>query len=107
MLEIHGGWRVCDEAEDGKQAIETFRKTRPDLVVLDFQMPAMNGLEAAGIMRRLSPDTPILIVTLYPSRQLTEEAKNLGVKGACAKADLRTVADAVNALLRRETYFQL
>jgi DNA-binding NarL/FixJ family response regulator len=105
ILEQYNNWRVCDEARNGEEAIERFRKTRPDLIVLDFQMPEMNGLEAARAISRLSPETPILIITLYLSRQLCEEARKVGARGACAKTDIGSVVNGVGALLRQETYF--
>jgi DNA-binding NarL/FixJ family response regulator len=105
VLEQHDGWRVCDEARNGREAVERFQQIRPDVVVLDFQMPEMNGLDAARIMTQLSPETPILMVTLYLSRQLSAEARLAGIRGACAKSDVSSVVDAVGALLREETYF--
>jgi CheY-like chemotaxis protein len=105
VLEQHDGWQVCDEARDGQDAVNRFRKIQPDVVVLDFQMPEMNGLEAARILRQLSPQTPILMVTLYLSKQLSEEARRAGIRGACAKTDIGSVVDGVGALLRAETYF--
>jgi len=104
-LEQHCNWRVCDEARNGKDAVERFWKIRPDLIVLDFQMPEMNGLDAVRILSRLSPETPILIVTLYLSKQLSDEARRVGARGACAKTDINSVVDGVGALLRAETYF--
>jgi DNA-binding NarL/FixJ family response regulator len=105
VLEEHEGWRVCDEARNGHEAVERFQLVRPDVVVLDFQMPEMNGLDAARVIARLSPDTPILMVTLYLSKQLSDEARKVGIRGTCAKADIGSVVDAVGALLREETYF--
>lgn len=105
VLEEHQGWRVCDEAGNGEEAVESFRKIRPNVIVLDFQMPEMNGLEAARIISGLSPETPILMVTLYLSKQLSEEARKVGIRGTCAKTDVDCVVDAVGALLREETYF--
>jgi DNA-binding NarL/FixJ family response regulator len=104
-LEQQEGWCVCDEARNGQEAVDRFQKIRPDVIVLDFQMPEMNGLDAARIISRLSPETPILMVTLYLSRQLSEEARKAGVRGACTKTDVGCVVDAVGALLREETYF--
>lgn len=104
-LEQHDNWRVCDEARNGQEAVDRFPQIRPDVIVLDFQMPCMNGLEAARIISRLAPEVPILMVTLYLSRQLSEEARKVGVRGACAKTDMDCVVDGVRALLREETYF--
>jgi DNA-binding NarL/FixJ family response regulator len=105
VLEQQHGWRVCDEARNGQEAVDRFRQVRPDVVVLDFQMPYMNGLEAARIIAQQSPETPILMVTLYLTNQLSEEARKVGVRGACAKTDLHRLVDGVEALLREETYF--
>jgi HlyD family secretion protein len=105
VLEQNDHWRVCDEARNGQEAVDRFPKIRPDVVVLDFQMPEMNGLDAARIISRESPDTPILMVTLYLSHQLAEEARKAGVRGTCAKTDMGSVVKAVDALLRQETYF--
>jgi DNA-binding NarL/FixJ family response regulator len=105
VLEQHDGWRVCDEARNGQEAVDRFQQIQPDVVVLDFQMPEMNGLDAARIITQLSPKTPILMVTLYLSKQLSEEAKKAGIRGTCAKTDIGSVVDGVGALLREETYF--
>ncbi len=105
LLEDHDGWLVCDEASNGKEAVERFQRTKPDLIVLDFQMPEMNGLDAARLIGHLSPKTPILMVTIHLSKQLSEEAKKVGIRGACAKTDISSVIDGVVALLREETYF--
>jgi DNA-binding NarL/FixJ family response regulator len=105
VLEQHDNWRVCDEARDGRDAVDRFGKIRPDLIVLDFHMPEMNGLDAARIIAKRSPEIPILIVTLYVSKQLAEEARKVGARGACAKTNIGAVVDAVGALLRQETYF--
>ena len=105
LLEQHEDWLVCDEASNGEEAVERFRKIRPDVVVIDFQMPEMNGLDAARIITRLSPKTPILMVTLYLSKQLNDEARKVGIRGACTKTNIASVIDGVGALLREETYF--
>lgn len=105
LLDHHDDWLVCDEACNGKEAVQRFRDTKPDLIVIDFQMPEMNGLDAARHIVGLSPDTPILMVTIHLSKQLSDEARKVGIRGACAKTNINNVVDAVGALLRRETYF--
>ena len=65
----------------------------------------MNGLDVARHMIEVSPATPILMVTLFLSTQLAEEARKIGVKGVCAKTDISSVVEAVGALLREESYF--
>jgi two-component system, NarL family, response regulator DegU len=106
VLEQQEDWQVCDEASDGAEAVRRFQIGRHDVIVLDFQMPGMNGLEVAQQITKLSPKTPILMVTLYLSKQLAAEARKAGIRGACAKTDISSVVEAVGALLREETYFQ-
>jgi DNA-binding NarL/FixJ family response regulator len=105
VLEQQEDWQVSDEASDGLEAVRRFKNGHHDVIVLDFQMPEMDGLEAARQINRVSPDTPILMVTLYLSKQLSVEARKAGIRGACAKTDISSVVDAVEALLREETYF--
>ena len=105
LLDHHDDWEVCDEASNGKEAVERFQEAKPDLIVIDFQMPEMNGLDAARRIVDLSPKTPILMVTIHLSKQLSEEARRVGIRGTCPKGNIHCVVDAVGALLRHETYF--
>jgi DNA-binding NarL/FixJ family response regulator len=75
--------------------------------VMDFVMPEMDGLEASRQLAKQHPEAPILMVTIDPSQQLEREAKKAGVKGLVAKADLRSMFAAVEALIRGKTYFRL
>jgi DNA-binding NarL/FixJ family response regulator len=106
VLEQQDGWKVCDEARNGQEAVERFGQIQPDVLILDFQMPDMNGLDAARVIAKVSPKTPILLVTLYLSKHLSEEARKVGIRGACAKTDISSVVEAVGALLGGKTYFR-
>ena len=64
------GWHemhVCGEARDGKEAVEKVKTLNPDLVLLDINMPMMNGIQAAFEIRRISPGTKILFLTVVGS----------------------------------------
>jgi DNA-binding NarL/FixJ family response regulator len=74
-------------------------------VLLDYQLPDFNGVEIAKRISQICPKTCILMVTLYLSKQLIEAAQLAGVRGACAKQDIGSVVEAVEVLLRQETYF--
>ena len=69
-------------------------------------MPEMNGLEAAREIMRCSPGLPILMVSVHMSDQLANEAKKVGVRGACPKSDIGCVVEAVETLLQNGTYYQ-
>ena len=107
LLEQQVSWQVCDEARTGGEALQRVGTASPDLVMLDFQMPDLNGLEVARQMVRLRPDLPILMVTIHLSRQLAQEALKVGIRGVCAKSDVGSIVEAVEALLHEQTYFPI
>ena len=97
-IEPHAAWRVCGEAEKGKAAVEKVKELRPDVVILDFQMPVMDGLEAARQIALLAPNTAMLMLTMHKFEQLSKEAHAAGIKDVLSKSD--GVADHLIALLR-------
>jgi len=105
ILEQQSSWRVCGEARTGAEALKRVVETAPDLVLLDYQMPDLNGVDVAKQISRLCPKVCILMVKLHLSKQLVEEARIAGVRGACAKQDIGSVVEAIEVLLREQTYF--
>lgn len=57
-LEQNPKLRVCGEAEDGRAAVDKFKELQPDIVILDWQMPVMNGIEAARHIASIAPKPP-------------------------------------------------
>lgn len=106
ILEQQSSWRVCGEAEGGVEALQKVFEVQPDLVLLDQQMPDLNGVEVAKRISQAFPNIPILMVTLHLSSQLAEAAREAGIQGACPKQDIGAVVEAVEVLLRHETYFK-
>ncbi len=106
LLETQDQWKVSDEASDGREAVAKFDKEKFDLIVLDFQMPVMNGLDAAKEITSRSPSTPILMVTLHHSPQLAEAARRIGICGMCPKADIKCVVEGVTTILDNKPYFK-
>lgn len=105
-LQRHDDWVVVGEASSGRQALETFRRFKPQLTLMDFAMPEMNGLEAARELTERDPGTPILMITSDPSVQLEEEAKKAGIKGVCAKGEMDGLTNAIDAIIGGGSYFR-
>jgi DNA-binding NarL/FixJ family response regulator len=105
ILEQQVSWRVCGEAQNGAEALHKVLESPPDLILLDYQMPDLNGVDVAKQICELFPRIPILMVTLHLSKQLADAARLVGVRGACAKQDIGSVVEAVEVLLRNQTYF--
>lgn len=105
LLERHPDWKVCADAVDGTDAIAKAQQFKPDVIVLDFFMPGMTGVEAARILKKVLPSVPILIVTLEITAQLVEQAKSVGIRGAVQKSDTGEMLKGIEALLCQETFF--
>jgi DNA-binding NarL/FixJ family response regulator len=106
LLETHAGWEVCDEAVDGREAVEKAIRLRPDLVILDIAMPGLNGLEAARQIRKEAPGSEILILTMHDSEQVIQEVLAAGARGYVLKSDAsRDLIAAVEALSHQKTFF--
>jgi len=96
----------CVEASDGHEAIQKAVALKPDVIILDINMPVLGGFGAALEIQRLLPGTLILFFTMHTGEQFVLEARKAGVQGFVAKDRAADVlVDAVNALLRNETYF--
>ena len=78
-------FEVCAEAENGRKAIEEAQESHPDLILLDLSMPVMNGLDAARALKRLLPDVPILMFSIYSDSFTEKEARSAGVSALVSK----------------------
>ena len=105
LLEQRSTWQVCDEARTGGEALQRVQDNPPDMILLDFQMPDLNGLDVARQITKLFPQIPILMVTIHLSKQLADEARRAGIRGACAKTDVGSIVEAVDTILDAKTYF--
>jgi DNA-binding NarL/FixJ family response regulator len=85
MIEAVSGWKVCGEAGDGAEALLKVGELQPDLVILDLQMPTMNGLEAAKHLSRLARGTPIIMCTMFNTPQLQQDAAQAGIRAIVDK----------------------
>lgn len=87
FIEANTKWSVCGEAENGQVALDKVLVLHPDLVILDFSMPVMNGLEAAEKIAAVAPQVVTVLFTLHISEQLRREAEAVGVRQVFSKAE--------------------
>jgi DNA-binding NarL/FixJ family response regulator len=104
VLESHVDWEVCGEAANGIEAIERYRRLRPDLMIVDVSMPVMNGLDASLEILKFSPKIRILLYTSYLTPQLIQIAHNSGIRGTVSKDAMHLVVLGLEALLRDEEF---
>src|ERR1700730_6048725 len=78
LLGTHDGWEVCAEARDGREAIAKNEELKPDIAILDINMPELNGIEAARIIRKKFTATEALIISFDYSDYLIREVVNAG-----------------------------
>ena len=86
-IEQESDWQVCGEAEDGKVAVDKVKELLLDIVILDLQMPVMNGLEAARQITLLAPGTAMVMFTMYTGGQLLKDARAAGIADVVSKCD--------------------
>jgi DNA-binding NarL/FixJ family response regulator len=82
-----GGWSVCGEAVNGQQAVLMAADLSPDLVLLDFTMPMLNGLEAAEEILKHAPHVRVALYTLQHSFPLQAKANKIGPIKVIEKSD--------------------
>ena len=99
FIEARPGFEICGEATDGMEGIAMGRELRPDLVILDFLMPRINGLQAALMLQHFVPNMPIILFTFYKDAIPKDLAQAAGVTSILSKTDqLTKLADEVQRL---------
>ena len=92
-------WKVCAEAADGLEAVQKAMQLKPDLIIMDLQMPVMDGISASARIAKSLPRTPILMNTVHKSGYVDLEAGKVGVREVLAKSEPETLVRAIEKWL--------
>jgi DNA-binding NarL/FixJ family response regulator len=104
LLEEQANFKIVGEATNGQTAIDQVCALKPDIVIMDIAMPRMNGIEAAKRIRKQSPKTKILILSMYSHEHYIHELLETGVSGYLLKdSSGREIIKAIRSAMKNET----
>ena len=106
FIETQPDWQVVAEAADGKEAVQKALETKPEVAVIDYSLPLVNGVEATRQIRAALPRTEVLIFTMHDNEALIQELLRAGARGYLLKTDAqRHLIGAIEALAAHEPFF--
>jgi len=99
-------YKVIGEASHGKELLEKIESTDPDIILLDINMPIMDGVETAKEVLKIRPEQPILVLSMYDSEEYYNTFIDMGVKGFLLKdSSNHELLTAVDKILKGDSYF--
>jgi DNA-binding NarL/FixJ family response regulator len=105
-LELEGGINVVGQASNGIEALRLMDQLEPDVLLLDINMPGMNGIEVAKTVREKHPHTEVLVLTIHDNQSYVNEMIRVGAKGYLLKdAEPREVVHAIKKVATGETVY--
>lgn len=106
ILESRKDLQVCDEAANGREAVQKTLQLLPDLVVLDVTMPEMDGFTAARKIKEAAPNMPVLMLSMHVGAEMVRASKRVGADGFVTKSEVsKVLLKAVDTLLSGRTFF--
>ena len=108
LLNSREGWRVVAEAENGLEALEKSRQLQPDVVILDYSMPELDGISAIPMIRTAAPQTEIVILTVHDAPFTVRRDVDAGARGYVVKTEIiKNLVPAVEAASQHKTFIGL
>mgnify|MGYP004509573343 FL=1 len=107
ILEFDGEIQVIDEADNGEECIKKIRSSKPDIVLLDINMPVMNGIEALQEIRKKKLKTKVIILTVHNEIEYLLRAVDIGIDGYVLKdSDAHELIRAVSSVYEGDKFIQ-
>ena len=105
IMEAHSGWQVVATAANGREAVEKAVESKPDVAVIDYSLPFINGVEVTRQIRARSPRTEVLVFTMHDNEALIMDLLQAGARGYLLKSDAnRHLVAAIDALSIHQPY---
>ena len=106
LIESKSYYQVVGEASDGRNALELAHELRPDIAIIDYSLPAMNGVDLSIALRQAFPRLEILLYTMHDREEIIIQVLRAGVRGFVLKSDAeRHLISALDALSVHRPYF--
>ena len=106
LLAERPDWEVVAEAADGKEAVAQAIKTTPDVAIIDYSLPFLNGVEVTKQIRERSPDTAVLIFTMHDCDIIIHDSLRAGALGYVLKSDTqRRLVTAIDSVAQHKPFF--
>jgi DNA-binding NarL/FixJ family response regulator len=106
IIEHQSGWKVTGEAANGMQGIQLARAKTPDITIVDYSMPVLNGIEVCRRIKSHRLATQVLFLTVHEREDILSQAVSAGARGVLLKSDARNnLVSALEALLAGKPYF--
>jgi DNA-binding NarL/FixJ family response regulator len=105
ILQSRGDVDECAEATDGKEAVQKAMEWKPDLILLDVRLPLLDGFAVAREIKQHEPDIPILLFSIYDTKEILEEAKSVADGFILKEKTVELLPNAIQALLSKQPFF--
>jgi len=101
ILELHPAWKIVGEAGNGRDGLAIFQQTQPTVVIVDFQMPGINGIEVGREIRKTNSQALLILFSLHAGKQLDELAKASGFDAVVSKTTPFPIVGIIETLNTR------
>jgi len=99
-------WEIVGEVDNGRDAVSLTEKLKPDIVILDIGMPQLNGLDATRQIKKISPETEVLIFTANEAEEMVHDVFDSGARSYIMKTDVADhLIEALKALAQHKHFF--
>jgi DNA-binding NarL/FixJ family response regulator len=106
LIEHEPGWEVCAMATNGQEAVDSAKKLKPDVVILDMTMPELDGLTALRQIKQVLPNTEVMIFSAHHSEDVIKQLFDAGAKSYIQKSDAgRHLVTAIKSLAEHKPFF--